>query len=217
MRSRAFVNRVGGAHLPLPQGDFRVYGYRDRAEGREHLAAVMGEVRDRPGVLVRVHSECLTGDVFGSRRCDCGEQLQLALERIAEAGSGVVVYVRGHEGRGIGLLAKVRAYELQDAGVDTVEANLRLGLPADSRDYGVAAEILRDLGVREVSLLTNNPAKQASLEHQGLSVVDRVPLQTIPNGDNSRYLRTKQDKLGHLLGIQRRSIDVGPLRLQGLR
>jgi 3,4-dihydroxy 2-butanone 4-phosphate synthase/GTP cyclohydrolase II len=200
MHSRAFVFRVGAAHLPLPQGDFRVYGYRDRAEGREHLAVVMGEVRDQPGVLVRLHSECLTGDVFASRRCDCGEQLELALEAIAEEGKGAVVYLRGHEGRGIGLLDKVRAYELQDAGLDTVDANLRLGLSVDSRDYGVAVEILRDLGIGDVRLLTNNPSKRAGLEQLGMTVLERVPLLTMPTSDNARYLRTKQHKLGHLLG-----------------
>jgi 3,4-dihydroxy 2-butanone 4-phosphate synthase/GTP cyclohydrolase II len=199
MRTRPFVTRVGSAALPLPQGAFRVYGYRDRGEGREHLAAVMGEARDRPGVLVRVHSECLTGDVFGSRRCDCGAQLDLALGMIAEEGCGAVVYLRGHEGRGIGLLAKVRAYDLQDAGADTVDANLQLGLPVDSRDYGVGVEILRDLGLDHVRLLTNNPRKQAGLAHQGLTVVERVPLLTSPNNENARYLRSKQVKLGHRL------------------
>jgi 3,4-dihydroxy 2-butanone 4-phosphate synthase/GTP cyclohydrolase II len=199
MRSRPFVTRVGAARLPLEQGAFRVYGYRDRDAGREHLAVVMGEVRDRPGVLVRVHSECLTGDVFGSRRCDCGAQLEQALDMIGEEGYGAVVYLRGHEGRGIGLLAKVRAYELQDAGLDTVDANLELGFPADVRDYGVGAQILRDLGVHAVRLLTNNPRKPAGLEHQGVTVLERVPLLTRPTDENARYLRAKQAKLGHLL------------------
>jgi 3,4-dihydroxy 2-butanone 4-phosphate synthase/GTP cyclohydrolase II len=150
-------------------------------------------------VLVRVHSECLTGDAFGSLRCDCGPQLQAAMRRVAEEGRGVVLYMRGHEGRGIGLLEKLRAYELQDAGADTVDANLRLGLPADARDYGTGAQILHDLGVRTMRLLTNNPAKRAGLEGYGLEVVGRVPLPSRPHPENVRYLRTKRDRMGHLL------------------
>jgi 3,4-dihydroxy 2-butanone 4-phosphate synthase / GTP cyclohydrolase II len=152
-------------------------------------------------VLVRVHSECLTGDVFGSLRCDCGVQLDRALEKVAKAGQGVVVYLRGHEGRGIGLGHKLRAYSLQDQGRDTVEANLDLGFPADSREYGVGAQILVDLGVTTMRLMTNNPAKYGGIEGFGLEIVERVPMHTVPNAENIAYLRAKQDKLGHLLGI----------------
>ena len=146
---------------------------------------------------MRVHSECLTGDVFGSRRCDCGPQLHAALRRVAAEGRGVVLYMRGHEGRGIGLLHKLQAYELQDGGSDTVDANLELGLPADARDYGTGAQILADLGVRTMRLLTNNPAKRAGLEGYGLAIVERVPLEIAPNADNLDYLRTKRDRMGH--------------------
>jgi 3,4-dihydroxy 2-butanone 4-phosphate synthase/GTP cyclohydrolase II len=152
-------------------------------------------------VLVRVHSECLTGDVFGSLRCDCGPQLQAALEAVAREGRGVVLYIRGHEGRGIGLLHKLQAYQLQDAGADTVDANLDLGLPADARDYGTGAQILVDLGVRTMRLLTNNPAKRAGLEGYGLSIVGRVPLPSHVTAENLNYLRTKRDRMGHLLEI----------------
>jgi 3,4-dihydroxy 2-butanone 4-phosphate synthase/GTP cyclohydrolase II len=185
--------------MPLDQGVFTVIGYRDLIDGREHMAAVLGDVRDEPGVLVRMHSECLTGDVFGSRRCDCGRQLELALEMIAAEGRGVVVYLRGHEGRGIGLLQKLHAYRLQDQGLDTVEANVALGLPSDRRDYGIGMQILADLGIREMRLLTNNPAKRAGLEGYGLSVLERVPLVTSPTPENVRYLSAKRTKLGHLL------------------
>jgi 3,4-dihydroxy 2-butanone 4-phosphate synthase/GTP cyclohydrolase II len=193
------VTRVSQARMPLEQGEFTVIGYRDLIDGREHMAAVLGDVRDEPGVLVRMHSECLTGDVFGSRRCDCGRQLELALELIAAEGRGVVVYLRGHEGRGIGLLQKLHAYRLQDQGLDTVEANVALGLPSDRRDYGIGMQILADLGIREMRLLTNNPAKRAGLEGYGLSVLERVPLVTSPTPENVRYLSAKRAKLGHLL------------------
>jgi 3,4-dihydroxy 2-butanone 4-phosphate synthase / GTP cyclohydrolase II len=193
------VTRVSQARMPLDQGVFTVIGYRDLIDGREHMAAVLGDVRDEPGVLVRVHSECLTGDVFGSRRCDCGPQLELALEMIAAEGRGVVVYLRGHEGRGIGLLQKIHAYRLQDQGLDTVEANVALGLPNDRRDYGIGMQILADLGIREMRLLTNNPAKRAGLEGYGLSVLERVPLVTSATPENVRYLSAKRTKLGHLL------------------
>jgi 3,4-dihydroxy 2-butanone 4-phosphate synthase/GTP cyclohydrolase II len=194
------VTRVSEAQLPLDQGQFRVIGYRDVVDGREHMAAVMGDVSGSPGVLVRMHSECLTGDVFGSRRCDCGRQLDLALEMIAAEGAGVVVYLRGHEGRGIGLLEKLRAYQLQDdLGLDTVEANVRLGHPIDSRDYGVGMQILADLGIKELRLLTNNPAKRAGLEGYGLRVSDRVPLIGEFRPESERYLSAKHDRLGHLL------------------
>jgi 3,4-dihydroxy 2-butanone 4-phosphate synthase/GTP cyclohydrolase II len=163
------------------------------------MAAVLGEVRDQSGVLVRMHSECLTGDVFGSRRCDCGRQLDLALAMIAAEGRGAVVYLRGHEGRGIGLLDKIHAYQLQDGGLDTVDANLQLGHPVDRRDYGVGMQILTDLGIRELRLLTNNPAKRAGLEGYGLTVVDRVPLVGEPRPESEPYLDAKRRRLGHLL------------------
>ena len=164
-----------------------------------HLAFVMGDPSGQSDVLVRVHSECLTGDVFGSRRCDCGDQLHGSMRRIAQEGLGVVVYLRGHEGRGIGIAHKLRAYELQDGGLDTVDANVELGLPVDSREYGIGAQILVDLGVTTMRLMTNNPAKRGGLEGYGLQIVDRVPLHTVPNEENIRYLRTKRDRLGHLL------------------
>jgi 3,4-dihydroxy 2-butanone 4-phosphate synthase/GTP cyclohydrolase II len=198
-RTERQVERVAQARLPTSYGLFQVYGYRSHADGAEQIALVYGDLGDGQDVLVRVHSECLTGDVFGSLRCDCGPQLQAALRRVAEEGRGVVLYVRGHEGRGIGLLDKLRAYQLQDEGADTVDANLRLGLPADARDYGTGAQILHHLGVRTMRLLTNNPAKRAGLEGYGLEVVGRVPLPSRPHPENVRYLRTKRDRMGHLL------------------
>ena len=191
------VERVVEARLPTPQGWFRAMGYRSLVDDRQHLALVMGDLTDGEEVLVRVHSECLTGDIFSSRRCDCGAQRDLALAKIAEAGRGVFLYIRGHEGRGIGLVHKLEAYNLQDLGRDTVEANEDLGLPVDARDYGVGAQILYDLGVRSMRLLTNNPIKRAGIEGYGLSIVERIPLITPPTEENSRYLDTKRDKLGH--------------------
>jgi 3,4-dihydroxy 2-butanone 4-phosphate synthase / GTP cyclohydrolase II len=198
-RTEILVEQVAEARLPTEFGLFRAFGYRARPDGAEQIALVYGDVGDGCDVLVRVHSECLTGDAFGSLRCDCGPQLRAALRRVAAEGRGVVLYMRGHEGRGIGLLEKLRAYELQDTGVDTVDANLRLGLPADARDYGTGAQILYDLGVRTMRLLTNNPAKRAGLEGYGLRVVGRVPLPSRPHPENVRYLRTKRDRMGHLL------------------
>jgi 3,4-dihydroxy 2-butanone 4-phosphate synthase / GTP cyclohydrolase II len=198
-RTERQVERVVEARLPTEHGLYRVFGYRAQPDGAEQVALVFGEIGDGRDVLVRVHSECLTGDVFGSLRCDCGPQLHAALARVAAEGRGVVLYMRGHEGRGIGLLDKLRAYELQDEGADTVDANLRLGLPADARDYGTGAQILYDLGVRTMRLLTNNPAKRAGLEGYGLEVVGRVPLASRPHPENVRYLRTKRDRMGHLL------------------
>ena len=196
-RSRErLVHRVSEARLPLDAATFRAIGYRDLIDQREHFALVLGDV-EADGALVRMHSECLTGDVFGSRRCDCGDQLQLAIEKIAAAGAGAVVYLRGHEGRGIGLLEKLHAYQLQDGGLDTVEANLELGHPGDRRDYGIGMQILADLGVRRMRLLTNNPAKRAGLEGFGLEVVERVPLVTAPTAENIHYLEAKERKLGH--------------------
>jgi 3,4-dihydroxy 2-butanone 4-phosphate synthase/GTP cyclohydrolase II len=195
------VQRVAEAAIPTPHGEFRSCAYESLVDGRTHVALVMGEIGDGRGVLTRVHSECLTGDVFGSLRCDCGAQLERAMQLIAEEGRGVVLYVRGHEGRAIGLSHKLRAYELQDQGRDTVEANLELGFPADQRDYGIGAQILVDLGVTTMRLLTNNPDKRAGLEGYGLAIEARLPLQTDPTPENIEYLRTKQDKMGHLLNV----------------
>jgi 3,4-dihydroxy 2-butanone 4-phosphate synthase/GTP cyclohydrolase II len=195
------VRRVSEARIPTKYGDFTAHVFESLLDGTEHLAFVRGEIAGQQNVLVRMHSECLTGDVFGSMRCDCGTQLDLALERIATEGSGVVVYLRGHEGRGIGLGHKLRAYSLQDAGRDTVEANIELGFPVDSREYGIGSQILVDLGVTTMRLMTNNPAKYGGIEGYGLQIVDRVPMQTVPNVENIAYLRAKQRKLGHLLEL----------------
>ncbi|HWB34920.1 MAG TPA: bifunctional 3,4-dihydroxy-2-butanone-4-phosphate synthase/GTP cyclohydrolase II [Rugosimonospora sp.] len=198
-RAEMLVERVAEARLPTEYGEFTAVGFRALTDGAEQVALVYGDLGDGQDVLVRVHSECLTGDVFGSLRCDCGPQLHAALERVAHEGRGVVLYIRGHEGRGIGLLRKLQAYQLQDQGHDTVDANVLLGLPADARDYGTGAQILYDLGVRTMRLLTNNPAKRAGLEGYGLSVTGRVPLPVRPHPENLRYLRTKRDRMGHLL------------------
>jgi 3,4-dihydroxy 2-butanone 4-phosphate synthase/GTP cyclohydrolase II len=197
-RYEKLVERVVEARIPTPSGVFRGYGFRSLVDDRQHLALVMGDLGDGEEVLVRVHSECLTGDVFESRRCDCGAQRDLALNKIAEEGRGVFLYITGHEGRGIGLLKKLEAYNLQDHDRDTVQANQELGLPVDARDYGVGAQILYDLGVRSMRLLTNNPTKRAAIEGYGLSIVDRIPLVTPPNPENARYLQTKGTKLGHI-------------------
>lgn len=193
------VERVAQSKLPTKFGEFTAIGFKSLVDGVEHVALVKGEIGDGEKVLVRVHSECLTGDALGSLRCDCGPQLEAALQQVAAEGRGIVLYMRGHEGRGIGLLRKLQAYELQEQGYDTVEANLRLGMPADSRDYGIGAQILVDLGVKSMRLLTNNPAKRAGLEGYGLSIYERVPLEITPGKDNITYLRTKRDKLGHEL------------------
>ncbi|MEZ5094221.1 bifunctional 3,4-dihydroxy-2-butanone-4-phosphate synthase/GTP cyclohydrolase II [Nocardioides sp.] len=200
-RTELHAVRVAETRLPTDHGDFRAFGYRVSIDGSEHLALVHGDLqaaaeRGEP-VLTRVHSECLTGDVFGSHRCDCGPQLQEAMAKIVAEGCGVVVYLRGHEGRGIGLVPKLQAYALQDAGRDTVDANLDLGLPADARHYGTATQILRDLGIQSVRLLTNNPDKTSSLEDYGVPVKERVPLTPHPNDHNLAYLRTKRDRMGH--------------------
>jgi len=191
------VRQVAEARIPTAHGEFRAVGYESVLDGIEHVALVQGDIASGGEVLVRVHSECLTGDVFGSRRCDCGPQLDAALAAVAAAGRGVVLYMRGHEGRGIGLMHKLQAYQLQDAGSDTVDANLQLGLPADARDYGTGAQILADLGVRRMTLLSNNPAKRAGLEGYGLEIVGRQPLPTLATPENLRYLRTKRDRMGH--------------------
>lgn len=201
-RTESQVTRVAEARIPTAYGDFRAVGYRSEIDGVESIALVRGDIGDGDSVLVRVHSECLTGDVLGSLRCDCGPQLDAAIKRVAEEGRGVVLYVRGHEGRGIGLMHKLAAYQLQDDGADTVDANLSLGLPADARDYGTGAQILADLGVRTMRLLTNNPTKRAGLEGYGLSIIERVPLVIEPNVENEHYLRTKVERMGHDLGEQ---------------
>ncbi|NLU80508.1 bifunctional 3,4-dihydroxy-2-butanone-4-phosphate synthase/GTP cyclohydrolase II [Micromonospora sp. HNM0581] len=198
-RTEKQVELVADARMPTEHGVFRAVGYRSEYDSAEHVALVMGDIGDGQDVLVRVHSECLTGDVFSSVRCDCGPQLDAGLKRVAREGRGVVLYVRGHEGRGIGLLHKLQAYQLQDQGRDTVDANLDLGLPADARDYGTGAQILYDLGVRTMRLLTNNPAKRAGLEGYGLTVTGREGLPVRPHPENVRYLRTKRDRMGHLL------------------
>jgi 3,4-dihydroxy 2-butanone 4-phosphate synthase/GTP cyclohydrolase II len=199
-RTERLVTRAAETVIPNAFGEWRAYGYRSDIDGAEHLALVLGDLGADEGedVLARVHSECLTGDVFGSERCDCGAQLDAAMAKIAERGRGVVLYLRGHEGRGIGLVSKLQAYELQDAGVDTVDANLRLGLPVDARDYSVAAQLLDDLGVRSVRLLTNNPAKVDALAAHGFGVT-RIPLPPLTTPHNLRYLTTKRDRLGHQL------------------
>jgi 3,4-dihydroxy 2-butanone 4-phosphate synthase/GTP cyclohydrolase II len=196
-RTENLVERVAQTRLPTRHGDFTAYGYRITVDGSEHIALVHGDITGPEPVLTRVHSECLTGDVFGSHRCDCGPQLDEALERIAREGRGVVVYLRGHEGRGIGLVAKLQAYQLQDGGRDTVDANLDLGLPADARHYGTATQVLRDLRVQSVRLLTNNPDKVTNLEDFGVPVAERVPLTPHPNDHNLSYLLTKRDRMGH--------------------
>ncbi|MEU6643569.1 bifunctional 3,4-dihydroxy-2-butanone-4-phosphate synthase/GTP cyclohydrolase II [Saccharomonospora sp. NPDC046836] len=197
------VEPVGESAMPTVFGEFRAVAYRSRLDGTEHLALVLGDIaaagRTERGALVRVHSECLTGDIVGSLRCDCGAQLEQALQAIAEEGCGAVVYLRGHEGRGIGLGHKIRAYALQEQGLDTVDANLAQGLPVDSRSYGVGAQVLGHLGIRKLRLITNNPAKYGGLDGYGLEIVGRVSLPISHNPHNVRYLRTKRDRLGHLL------------------
>jgi len=194
------VTRVVEARVPTKYGAFKAIGY-DSVDGHNQVALVMGDLGDGEGVLTRVHSECLTGDVFGSVRCDCGEQLDWALKRISEEGRGVVLYLRGHEGRGIGLLHKLSAYNLQDDGLDTVDANVYLGFPPDMRDYGVGSQILYDLGVRSMRLMTNNPSKRAGIEGHGLSILERVPMPSIATDENRAYLTTKVMRMGHELDL----------------
>ncbi|MGW6333295.1 bifunctional 3,4-dihydroxy-2-butanone-4-phosphate synthase/GTP cyclohydrolase II [Nocardia rhamnosiphila] len=202
------VVRVAQARIPTVHGEFTAVGYQSIYDDVEHVALVRGEVGDGEDMLVRVHSECLTGDVFGSLRCDCGPQLDAALEMVAAEGRGVVLYMRGHEGRGIGLMHKLQAYQLQDSGHDTVDANIELGLPADARDYGTGAQILVDLGLRSMRLLTNNPAKRVGLDGYGLRITERVPMPVRANAENLRYLRTKRDRMGHdLVGLD--DLDLG--------
>ncbi|MFA6300034.1 MAG: bifunctional 3,4-dihydroxy-2-butanone-4-phosphate synthase/GTP cyclohydrolase II [Nocardioides sp.] len=211
-RHENLVERVAETRLPTRHGDFTAYGYRITVDNSEHIALVYGDVGGAEPVLTRVHSECLSGDVFGSHRCDCGPQLDEALERIVAEGRGVVVYLRGHEGRGIGLVAKLQAYQLQDGGRDTVDANLDLGLPADARHYGTATQILRDLKVESVRLLTNNPDKVSNLEDFGIKVAERVPLTPHPNDHNLAYLLTKRDRMGHHLpDLDQPDLDQGAI------
>ena len=201
LRKEKLVKRAATAEMPTAYGEFRAIVYENEIDHVDHMALVRGEIRPDDAVLVRVHSECLTGEAFGSQRCDCGEQLQGALKMIDDEGCGVLLYMR-QEGRGIGLKNKIRAYELQDVeGLDTVEANERLGFPADMRDYGVGAQILADLGVRRMRLITNNPGKRAGIEGYGLEIIDRVSLEIEPNEKNLEYLRTKKEKLGHVLHL----------------
>lgn len=198
-QTEKLVKRVSEARIPTDWGDFTCYVYENVLDGQQHIAMVKGAVQGQDNVLVRVHSECLTGDVFGSLRCDCGIQLDKSMELIDDEGLGVVVYLRGHEGRGVGIGHKIRAYSLQDEGHDTVEANVALGLPVDSREYGIGAQILVDLGITTMRTMTNNPSKYGGLEGFGLDIVERVPLETIPNPENIAYLRTKREKMGHFL------------------
>ncbi|MCO5546754.1 hypothetical protein L7F22_000190 [Adiantum nelumboides] len=201
-RRETLVERTAIARLPTKWGNFDAFSYKSKLDGIEHIALVKGLIGDGHKVLVRVHSECLTGDIFGSARCDCGPQLSEALQKIEKAGRGVVVYLRGHEGRGIGLGHKLRAYNLQDKGRDTVEANVELGLPVDSREYGIGAQILRDIGVKTIKLMTNNPAKYRGLKGYGLAVTERIPLITPITKENQRYIETKKVKLGHVYGAE---------------
>src|SRR5207342_1413945 len=205
-RTEKLVERVVATRLPTAFGEFSAVGYRSLVDHKHHVAMVKGEVAGKPDVLVRVHSECLTGDVFHSLRCDCGEQLESALAMIEREGQGVLLYL-AQEGRGIGLLNKLRAYKLQEEGLDTVQANLKLGLPADLRDYGIGAQILVDLGLSSIRILTNNPKKIVGLEGYGLSVSEQVPIESNPNTHNEAYLRAKRDKMGHSLHHQGLALD----------
>ena len=199
LRGLYFLRRFSSARIPTQFGEFTAYLYRNNFKNEGNVALVLGDVTAIETPLVRVHSECLTGDLIGSLRCDCGSQLRASLEMIGEEGVGIFIYLRGHEGRGIGLGKKLRAYNLQDQGLDTVDANLKQGLPVDSRDYYFAAKILRDLDVSKIRLLTNNPKKKSGLESEGIGVVSRVPLETSPTEENVRYLETKKTRLGHIL------------------
>jgi len=200
-RNEVLVDRIAEVRLPTRFGEFRAYGYENRLDGTTHMALVVGDVAGKSDVLVRVHSECLTGDVFHSLRCDCGAQLEEAMRRVQEEGTGVVLYMVGHEGRGIGLANKLRAYELQEKGADTVEANEALGFPADLRDYGIGAQILVDLGITTMRLMTNNPKKISGIEGYGLTVTEQVPLEVPACPENYAYLRTKKDKMRHRLDL----------------
>ncbi len=200
MQNEKHVHRIASPRLPTPYGEFTVHAYRSDITGEEHVAMVMGEIHEDDEVLVRVHSSCLTGDVFQSDRCDCGDQLHRAFELIAEEKKGIVLYLL-QEGRGIGLLNKLKAYELQDGGDDTIEANAKLGFAPDIREYGTGSQILRDLGVRKIRLMTNNPAKYVAIEGFGLAIVDRIPLEIAPSTDTRKYLEAKKNKMGHMLEL----------------
>jgi 3,4-dihydroxy 2-butanone 4-phosphate synthase/GTP cyclohydrolase II len=213
-RTEKLVERTTSVHLPTVYGEFQAIAFREKLTGKHHIALVRGEVDGAEDVLVRVHSECLTGDVFHSLRCDCGEQLESALAMIEREGRGVVVYL-AQEGRGIGLLNKLRAYKLQEQGLDTVDANLELGLPADLREYGIGAQILVDLGLSSIRILTNNPKKIHGLQGYGLSVSEQVPIQHMPNPHNEGYLRAKAERMGHTLHHQGANLDADMLRLRG--
>lgn len=199
LKREKLISKEAEAFLPTKYGIFKIYGYKSLVDGNEHVALVMGEIKEDEPILVRVHSECLTGDIFGSLRCDCQNQLHLALKKIAEEGKGVLVYMRGHEGRGIGIVNKIKAYSLQDLGYDTVEANHKLGFQSDLRDFGTGAQILLDLGVRKMKLMTNNPRKIVALEGFGLEIVERIPIFTGTNPHNEKYIKAKKDKLGHII------------------
>ncbi len=201
MRRKSEIRLIATTEVPTNWGRFTCHAFRSNTDGEEHVAFTLGDPATADEVLVRVHSECLTGDVFGSWRCDCGAQLHAAMDAIADRGAGVLVYLRGHEGRGIGIGHKVQAYALQDKGRDTVDANLELGLPVDARTYGIGAAILAELGVKRVALMTNNPTKQDGLASFGAEIVRRVPLEVNPRAENINYLRTKQQRLGHLLNL----------------
>jgi 3,4-dihydroxy 2-butanone 4-phosphate synthase/GTP cyclohydrolase II len=200
IRTESLIRQVAKVSLPTRYGEFKMVGFENDLDGREHVALVKGDITPDEPVLVRVHSECLTGDIFASYRCDCGEQLHKAMEMVEEEGRGVIVYMR-QEGRGIGLLNKLKAYHLQENGRDTVEANVELGFPSDLRDYGIGAQILVSLGVKKMRLMTNNPKKIKGLEGYGLHIVERVPIEISPNEANKKYLKTKKEKLGHLLEV----------------
>jgi 3,4-dihydroxy 2-butanone 4-phosphate synthase/GTP cyclohydrolase II len=199
MQTECLVRKISEADLPTAFGDFRIAVFEDLIHGETHVAIIKGEIDPERVLLVRAHSQCLTGDAFGSRRCDCGDQLHQAMAMIEKEGAGVVLYILNHEGRGIGLAAKIQAYAMQDKGADTVEANTRLGFKPDQRDYGIGAQILVALGVRRIRLITNNPRKFIGLAGYGLEIVDRISLEIPPNTDNAEYLRTKKEKMGHIL------------------
>jgi 3,4-dihydroxy 2-butanone 4-phosphate synthase/GTP cyclohydrolase II len=213
-RHERLVERVTAVRLPTRYGEFRAVAFRETLTGKQHVALVSGDVEGAENVLVRVHSECLTGDVFHSLRCDCGEQLEHALERIAREERGVLLYM-AQEGRGIGLLNKLRAYELQENGHDTVEANVALGFPADAREYGIGSQILADLGLTTIRILTNNPRKIAGIEAFGLSVVEQVPIEVTAKPENRRYLEAKRDKLGHRLKLHHQDLRLDPRLWEG--
>ncbi|AOT71653.1 bifunctional 3,4-dihydroxy-2-butanone-4-phosphate synthase/GTP cyclohydrolase II [Geosporobacter ferrireducens] len=200
-KNEVLIERAAEADMPTKYGNFRIIGYQNKLNGEHHIALVKGNISDGEPILVRVHSECLTGDVFGSMRCDCGEQYAAAMQKISKEGRGVLIYMR-QEGRGIGLINKLKAYTLQDEGMDTIEANLALGFPEDMRDYGIGAQILNDLGVKKIKLMTNNPRKLAGITGHGIEIVERVPIQMNHNEKNAYYLKTKKDKMGHILNLE---------------